>query len=140
MTILEIRGCQVDVGNTKVLIKDMSAGGLCFISDIKLPIGKFFTLQFTTHLLEQEIKVVGKLVWRKNAELNLFQYGVEFIIDEQERTDLVKILNQVQIKMNKSLLFAEGSFVSMSPAAFFSRLKKKDRAAGNHNPLTDHVS
>jgi len=124
MTILEIKGKKLDLGKAKVLVKDMGAGGLCFISNIKLPVEKHFTLQFTTCLLGQEIKLNGVLAWGDRLEGNLYIYGVEFVIDEMERMELIKVLNQVQIKMRKSFLFGEGSFVSLSPAAYYSQKGK----------------
>ncbi|MGI6332459.1 MAG: EAL domain-containing protein [Zhaonellaceae bacterium] len=125
MTILKLKGKNVNVGNTKVLIKDIGPGGLCFISNIKLPVEKYLILQFTTQLLDTEIKVTGYPVWLKEMDDDLYKYGIEYVIDENERIDLVKIFNQVQIKMKHDILFAEGSFVSSSPAAYFNSLNRK---------------
>ena len=97
-------------GNTKILVKNIGPGGLCFISNIKMPVKRHFIIQFTTELMGEEIKVCGHLVWSGEMEGNLYEYGVEFIVDENERDNLIRLLNQVQIKMKKDLLFAEGSF------------------------------
>jgi hypothetical protein len=53
---------------------------------------------------------------------DLFEYGVEFTVDENDRADLIKILNQVQIKMRKDILFSEGSFVSSSKELYFNSM------------------
>lgn len=103
LTILEFKGREINVGNTKVWVKDIGPGGLCFISDIRLPIEKDIVLLFTTQLIGEEINVEGHSVWMEEKELNLFEYGVEFVIDENKRTDLVRILNQVQINMRKGI-------------------------------------
>ncbi len=122
LTILEINGKKVDVGNTKVLVKNIGPGGLCFISNIRFPVKKFIILQFTTQLIGKELKLYGYPVWRGELEHNLYEYGIEFNIDENERTELIRILNQVQIKKRKSVVFAEGNFVTVSPVNYFKAL------------------
>ncbi len=119
LTILEIGGKTVDVGNTKVLIKNIGPGGLCFISHIRFPIEKDIVLRFTTDLIEKEIVVYGNPIWTEEIyqgaeEIyeNIYEYGIEFRIDENDREALVQILNEVQIKMRNNILFAEGSFIS----------------------------
>ncbi len=41
--------------------------------------------------------------------------------DENKRTDLIRVLNQVQVKMRNDVLFADGSFISGSgsPHVYF---------------------
>ena len=119
LTILEIGGEKVDVGNTKVLIKNIGPGGLCFISNIRFPIEKTIILKFTTNLVEEKIVVYGNPVWSEELDVDkvdisdkMYEYGIEFRIDENDREDLVRILNEVQIKMRNNILFAEGSFIS----------------------------
>lgn len=120
MTIKEIARKKVSMGNTNILIKNIGPGGLSFISDIILPTNKELVLQFKTELLETEIKAYGKLVWTNNYNDKLQEYGVEFLVDEEERSQLVKILNQVQIKMKADMLFADGSFTSDPPTRYFN--------------------
>jgi len=122
LTIKELEGRKISVGYTKVLIKDIGPGGLCFISNIRFPEEKDFILQFIIQLIDQEMKVSGNIVWSAETEYDLYEYGVEFIIDENERMDIIKILNQVQMRMRNNLLFADGSFVSVSPDVYFKRL------------------
>lgn len=119
LEVLEIKGRKVNVGNTKVLVKNIGPGGLCFVSDIKFPVRNEMILQFTFQLLEEEIKVRGNIVWSGKTKEDLYEYGVEFTIDENERVDLIRILNQVQIKIKKNILFSEGSFVPVSFNAYF---------------------
>ncbi|HHY78684.1 MAG TPA: PilZ domain-containing protein [Clostridiales bacterium] len=120
LEVLEIKGRKVNVGNTKVLVKNIGPGGLCFVSDIKFPVRNEMILQFTFQLLEEEIKVRGNIVWSGKTKEDLYEYGVEFTIDENERVDLIRILNQVQIKIKKNILFSEGSFVSISYNTYFN--------------------
>lgn len=121
LSIVEIGGKKVNVGNTRVLVKNIGPGGLCFISDIRLPADKDILLQFTTELLTQEIQVHGNLVWTDEYDDNLFVYGIEFQCDENKRSELVGLLNKVQLKMRNNILFDEGSFYSGNPYVFYNK-------------------
>jgi hypothetical protein len=120
MTISAVKGKSINVGNTKVLIKNIGPGGLCFISNIKLPVGKDFTLQFTTQLAGEMLQVFGYCVWMEMREDNLYEYGVELILDENDRSHLVRKLNKVQISIRNNILYTTGSsFFPGSPRLFF---------------------
>lgn len=121
MTIREIKGRRLNIGKTKILIEDIGPGGMRFISNIILPLEKDVILQFITQLIGRDINVHGYLVWMEESGTNLYEYGVEFIVNENERADLIMTLNQVQIKMKNDILFAEGSFTSFSPDLYFKR-------------------
>ena len=73
-------------------------------------------------VLEERDKVFGHWFGRKNIPYH--EYGVEFIVDENERADLVKILNQVQIRMKNDILFDEGNFITIGPNSYFQKLSK----------------
>jgi len=105
------------------LIKDIGPGGLCFISDLQLPVEEGIILQFITQLIEDQIKVHGHPVWIEEIEGGLYEYGINFTMDENDRVDLIKTLNQVQIKMRNDILFAEGSFIKVSPVAYFNSIR-----------------
>lgn len=120
MTIIEVNRKKTNVGNTKVLVENIGPGGLCFISNIKLPVTKNVILQFESELLKKEIKVYGFTVWIEELDNNLYKHGVEFTIDENERANLISILNQIQIKMRNNILFADGRFVLKSYELYFN--------------------
>lgn len=119
LTIMEIEGKSVNVGNTKVLVKNIGPGGLCFISNIRFPVEKKILLKFTTNLMEKEMLLYGCPVWTEELDNKLYKYGVEFRIDSSHREDLFKDLSKVQIKMRNNILFDEGSFISLSYERYF---------------------
>ncbi|MGO1469271.1 MAG: EAL domain-containing protein [Tissierella sp.] len=119
LTILKIGGKTLDVGNTKVLIKNIGPGGLCFISNVRFPIEADIILEFMMNLIDQEIKVSGNPVWKEKIEGGLYEHGVEFRVDENERESLIKILNELQIKMRNDILFDQGDFISDSHIKYF---------------------
>lgn len=120
MTILAIDGNNVNLGYTKILIEDIGPGGLAFISNIRFPIKESMILQFKTELIGEEIKVCGHPVWTEELQEDLYEYGIEFVFDENERTVLTRVLNQFQIKMRNNVGFSEGRFISHSPLSYFS--------------------
>jgi len=83
-------------------------------------------LQFTSELIDKEIKVHGYIVWMHEIGNNLYKHGVEFTIDENERTNLTRILNQVQIKMRNNIMFDDGRFVSKSYRTYFKLLDETE--------------
>jgi len=122
MTILEINGKRTHVGSTKVVVKDMGPGGLRFVSNIRLPIKRDLVLQFTTELLGKEIKVYGCPVWMEVVLEQLYEYGVEFTFDENDRMYLTGVLNQVQVKMRNNSKFVHGRFVSNPLIGYFKQV------------------
>lgn len=127
LTPILVRGKEVNAGKTDVLVKNMGPGGMCFISDLKLPVGKEILYQFSNEILEEELKAFCYVVWMKEHEdHDLYEYGAEFNVNEHERSKLLKILMKVQIKINKEdMLFKEGSFVYVYPDEYFKKKQKK---------------
>lgn len=122
LRILKIKDKKMNVGNSKALIKDLGPGGLCFVSNIQFPLERDFTLEFTTTLLGQEFSAIGTPVWSREAADNLFEYGVKFMMDESAVEDLMRILYELQVKMKKNILFADGSFTDKTAYQYFDEL------------------
>jgi FOG: EAL domain len=122
LAILQIKDKQMGVGNTKVLIQDIGPGGLCFISNIQFPIEQGFTLQFETSLLNNKIKVYGNPMHMKKFNNHLYQYGVKFSINEDERDELTKILFEIQTIVKRNTIFEDSSFTFDSPSVYFKGL------------------
>ena len=119
MTILNINGKSVNLGSTKVLIKDIGPGGLCFVSNLRLPYEKNVTLMFSTVLMEQEIKVYGHPVRIKESN-NINEYGVEFTIYGNGRNNLIRVLDNVKFNMRTNILFADGKFTTKTEEDYFN--------------------
>ncbi len=119
LSIVEISGKKVGISNTNVLIKNIGPGGLCFISNILFPVRRDIILQFTATLLGKRLRVYGCPVWSGDLDANLYEYGIEFTFDENDRKLLTRLLHQVQIKMKNSRGFKEGSFIKVSMIRYF---------------------
>lgn len=119
LSIQKIAGRSVQVGNTKVLVKNIGPGGLCFISSIRFPVDQDVLFRFTAELSKEQLVAEGQVVWSSERDDDLFEYGVEFLCDENERSALVRLLGRIQILMKNDLLFSDGSFTSVSPNLYF---------------------
>lgn len=120
MTIVEIGGKKAKVGNTKALIKNIGPGGLCFITNVKLPVKKDLILEFVTELMGKQVKVHGTPVWSEEMEQGIHIIGLEFTFDENMRMELTKLLNSVQIRVKKDYGFNDGKFITESIKRFFN--------------------
>ena len=69
--------------------KDISEGGICLITDVKLDEDNFIQLDFILPEQSEEIRAYGKVMWSRKATKNLFENGVNFW--EIQDTDKVKI-------------------------------------------------
>ena len=122
LRILKIKDKKMNVGNSKALIKDLGPGGLCFVSNIQFPLERDFTLEFNTTLLGHELSAIGTPVWSREVADSLFEYGVKFMMAETEAEELMRILYEVQVKMKKNILFADGSFTDKTAYQYFEAL------------------
>ncbi|WP_391207814.1 EAL domain-containing protein [Psychrobacillus sp. L4] len=127
MTLIRIRGKKVEIGNTLVLIEDIGLGGLRFLSDIKLATNQDIILEFETEILGNMIKFYGSIVWMKSVKSNIFQYGIKFAMDENERSLLTQLLNKFAILLRKSPLLPECSFIKVDRYNFFKQKEKNKK-------------
>lgn len=99
MSIFKIGGKKVSLGSTEVIVFDISAGGLRFLSDMKLPVKSGIVLVFETTILEKELSLYGNVVWTKPYKDQIFEYGLEFVFGEKHREAMLQLLNQLQMSI-----------------------------------------
>lgn len=124
MTLIKYMGNDIRLGKTEVLIEDVGLGGLCFASNIKLAVRPDIVLSVETVILGQKMDFVGKLVWSKELEEDIYHYGMEFLIDEVERDSIAKVLNSLAVKLRKNPILPDCRFIETNAKVFF---KKKSR-------------
>ncbi len=110
MSLTSINGKSVELGKTEVLIEDIGIGGLRFLSNINLPVRPDVILEFETLIMEHIVKLQGHIVWKQEVN-DLYQYGLQFTINEVERDKLVKLLNNFQIQLRKNPLVQDCHFI-----------------------------
>ena len=104
MTIDEIENNKINIGSTEIHIKDIGLGGLCFSSPLKLPARKNMILQFTTEIFSTRWRLKGKIVWQKEVDDQNNQYGVEFILNDVNREELLRALNKLQVRLKQKTI------------------------------------
>lgn len=114
MTIKEFRGQNLSIGNTKVLVKNISLGGLCFISNIKIPVNKEIVLKFIINIDRKELSTYGHPIWSHEIDNNLYEYGIRFKNNENQSL-LMEKLNKTMITNN---MFSD-MIISCSPDVYF---------------------
>lgn len=124
MTIIKIKGKDIQLGTSEVLIEDMGLGGLRFLADLKLVVNREIILEFETEILEKTIKLCGAVVWLKEVEDGIYQYGLEFMIHETERDSLAKLLNNLSLLLKKSPVVPNCRFIKIDRMAYIKSLNK----------------
>ncbi len=81
----------------KVLIDDISPGGLRFSSGLRFPANRKVRVLILTTILGIRLEAEGLIVWRRSDE-NMYEYGVMFEITELHRSFLIRMLNQLYLQ------------------------------------------
>ncbi len=131
VNIIEIKGKRVEIGRTKALIKNIGQGGLAFISALNIPVKRSIMLQFSTQLVGHEIKVYGYPVWTRETDYNLYEYGIEFTCNENERAAITGILAKLRTLLENGNEYVDGRFVSETAEQYFGSPKLL-KTSNNH--------
>lgn len=126
MTISELNGRKIEVSKTNVLIKNIGAGGLLFVSDIPLPTNGDFVVQIEINLLQEPHLFYGTIVHHKTI-VSLHYFGIKFKMTEIERNKYISLFNQMQLMLNKSAILLDHSFVLEKMQTYFQKKSNTER-------------
>jgi diguanylate cyclase (GGDEF)-like protein/PAS domain S-box-containing protein len=102
MTISMFKGRKVELGSTEIFIKNIGPSGLRFLMGVKLPVNNDIILKFKTEILSLAHELEGTVVWFNEViSGEVYEYGVQFLIEENEQSDLIENLNQLSIKLRE---------------------------------------
>ncbi|WP_172369977.1 EAL domain-containing protein [Sporosarcina jiandibaonis] len=121
MTISELNGRKVQLGNKKVLLENIEPDRLCFLSNVKLPVGTEMLLKFQLNIMGEKLTLFGKIVYG-SEQAGIHQYEIELIIEEKNRDFLIKQLDKLYIELNNESLITGHSFITESPEDYFMKL------------------
>ncbi|GMA56535.1 PAS domain S-box-containing protein/diguanylate cyclase (GGDEF)-like protein [Alicyclobacillus sacchari] len=97
VTLASISGKPLSLGYTQVSIVDAGAGGISFLSKLRFPPDRHeLRLRFRYTLADVNIEVEGYVVWAKELQNSIFQYGAEFDVDESTKSRLQELLHRHQ--------------------------------------------
>ncbi|MCM3403687.1 EAL domain-containing protein [Cytobacillus oceanisediminis] len=119
MTILELNSKPVKMGSTKILIEDMSAGGVKFASKMKLPVRKDIILLIETKLLGEVLAFTGTIVRKDEISDTLTNYGFQFIIEEGPRAELAGMLDTLQVQLEQNPSVPESRFIETASSQLY---------------------
>ncbi|UQZ36751.1 PAS domain S-box protein [Paenibacillus sp. PK3_47] len=102
MTIVKIKDRRLSLGMTEVVVEDIGAGGLRFLTHLALTVNKDIVLQLETEILGENVQLSGTVVWKQEADEEIYQYGFEFIMNDRERLQLERLLGNLTEEMEKS--------------------------------------
>lgn len=119
MTIIKFMGKDITLGKTEVLIGDIGLGGLNFASNIKMAVRTDMVLTVETQILGQIKEFVGKIVWSKELDEDIYHYGMELLIDDNERDSIAKVLNSLAVKLRKNPILPDCGFIVTDHNSFF---------------------
>lgn len=103
MTILKIGQKLVKVGSARISITDIDAAGLRFLSTSKLPVKSDLILGIETEIFNMNIKLQGSLVWNDEIKENIYEYELQFLLNELEKQRIVNLLNKLRIHLKYNL-------------------------------------
>jgi c-di-GMP-binding flagellar brake protein YcgR len=101
MRILKVGEKLVNSKKTFVCIKNISAGGLLFETNLEIPVRTDVTFEFSMTICHNELILYGIVKRRHDLENRLYQYGVEFLLNNQKRISLLSIINEMSVKLRK---------------------------------------
>lgn len=119
MTIIKEQGKDVHYGSTLVLIRDISAGGLCFYTTVNISVRNNLLIQFTTTLFGKQLVFFGVPIWAKKVKGHLYKCGVQFRISEEKKTLLDAFIHQLNVELDKDGGETSGDFVRQSAYSYF---------------------
>ncbi|WP_404429453.1 EAL domain-containing protein [Sutcliffiella horikoshii] len=122
LTVKQIKGKEVQLGQTGVVIGNIGPGGLRFLSHMQFPVRDDLILAIEFMLLSEVRTVSGKIVWKEEAENN-YLYGVAFILNEKERADITKLLNHTAIQLRDSNILANSNVIHTTPETFLEEIR-----------------
>ncbi|UFJ43368.1 PilZ domain-containing protein [Brevibacillus humidisoli] len=120
-SIVRIKDNEIESGEAHVLVDNISAGGLGFVSNLNLPVQTEIVLEFRMRLFNQQIKPLGYIVRKAERPDGLFHYGVSFTIDEDLKALLVRLVSELQIKLRRGNNITSCDFYHGDATAFFDR-------------------
>ena len=126
MTIIRIKGKNLQLGKTEVLIEDLGLGGLRFLSSLKMSVHPEIILEFETEILGEIIKFYGMIVWLRELQEGIFQYGLEFTIHENELAPMARLMNKFALQLKKSPFLPNCSFVKIDKYNYIKNITSND--------------
>jgi len=125
MTIVLVKGKTMEIGSATVLIEDIGAGGLRFLSHLKMPANDQLVLQFETEMCGQPLKMYGHVVRTTSWEQDYYEYAVRFTMDETQHLEINRLVNRLAIRYRQRREATDGHFWKGDRREFLREMAEK---------------
>ena len=130
-TSIPIQVCAGGDEDSRVRVRNLSAGGLCFITDKPVKVGTM--VEFDIPVIKPDYHGRGVIVWRREQSSNSYEVGVRFTSDDEfYRTRMVEQV--CQIEDYRQRLALKGRKLSSEEAA----LEWIERYSANFDSAAQH--
>ena len=129
MTIVLVKGKTMEIGSTTVLIEDIGAGGLRFISHLKMPASDQLVLQFETELCSQPLTMYGHVVRSVPWENDFYEYAVRFTMEESQHLEINQLVNRLAIRYRNNRTPSDGRFWKGDRLQFLQELAEAQESS-----------
>ena len=119
MKVKSVNDKKADSKATKVLVDDISASGLKFISNLVFPVNPAIMFNFTILILNETSNLTGKIVWKEESVNGLYKYGIKFFHNENKEQYLLQVVNILQVSIRKSPITSGCNFYTGDIYSFF---------------------
>lgn len=110
LKIIGINQIMVDTKYAQIIVVDISAGGLRIHSKLDLPLNIDLLLEFRFSLFDKQMKILGTITRKSIFKPELFEYGIQFSLDEHAHSILIGKLNLLHIRLRQTNVISSCSF------------------------------
>lgn len=110
--LIGYKNTRVETNSSSIYIADISAGGIRMHSKLNLPLNEGLLLEFNVELFHEELVILGAVLRKQPLNDGIYEYGVEFIMDDTMRQRLLGHLHMLSIRLRQTEVLASCSFVS----------------------------
>ncbi|HSC66365.1 MAG TPA: PilZ domain-containing protein [Cellvibrio sp.] len=94
-TSIPIQVCAGEFDDSNVRVRNLSTGGLCFITDRPIKVGTL--VEFDIPVTKPDYHGRGVIVWRREEAVNQYEVGIRFTSDDEFfRTRMVEQVCQIE--------------------------------------------
>ncbi|MFF2484719.1 PilZ domain-containing protein [Paenibacillus sp. NPDC058071] len=99
MSLLDGQGRLLTRSSASVLLLNISQEGLCFLTGLKLPVGRHYMVDFKLQLAGNAVYLRGHVVWREKRD-HSYEYGISFDPPSKMKETFVRLLNQEMLRQS----------------------------------------
>jgi c-di-GMP-binding flagellar brake protein YcgR len=112
LKIIGINQISVDTKYAQIVVVDISAGGLRIHAKIDLPLNIDLLLEFKFSLFDKQMKILGTIARKSMYNQDLYEYGIQFSLNEKDHSVLIGKLNLLHIRLRQTNVVSSCSFCS----------------------------